>query len=265
MPFVRSNDITVHYDFAGPRDAPVVVLANSLGANMHMWDDQINALARKHRVLRYDMRGHGLTDTTPGDEPAAGSIEQLGGDVIALAKALGVNRFSFMGLSIGGLIGQYVGARHRERIDRLVLCATASRMGTPEIWDARLEEIERGGVEAIVDATMGRWFTQHTHADRPDLVRGFANMVRRTPKAGYLAGARAVRDADMRHSALGIEARTLVVAGAHDPTATPQLAAELRDGIPGARLEVLHSAAHMVNAEQPVAFNEAVLRFLEAA
>lgn len=265
MPFVRSNDITVHYDFAGPRDAPLVLLVNSLGANMHMWDDQINAFARKHRVLRYDMRGHGLTDTTPGEEPAKATIAQLAGDVIELADALGVNRFSFVGLSIGGLVGQSLGVRHRERIDRLVLCATAPRMGTPPVWDARIEEIERDGVEAIVDATMGRWFTEHTHASRPELVRGFANMVRRTPKDGYLAGARAVRDADLHLAVPSIEARTLVVAGAHDPTATPQMAAELRDAIPGAQLEVLHSAAHMVNAEQPVAFNAAVLRFLEAA
>jgi 3-oxoadipate enol-lactonase len=265
MPFVRPNDITVHYDFTGPRDAPVVVLANSLGTNVHVWDEQMNALARKHRVLRYDMRGHGLTDVTPGDAPATGSIEQLGDDVITLAKALGVNRFSFVGISIGGMVGQYVAARYRDRVDALVACATASRIGTLETWDARIQQVERDGVESIVDATMARWFTERAHAERPELVRGFANMVARTPKAGYLAGCRAVRDADLRTTVLGIKARTLVVQGAHDPTATPELGAELRDAIPGARLEVLHSAAHMLNAEQPVAFNDVLLRFLEAS
>jgi 3-oxoadipate enol-lactonase len=265
MPFVRAGDITVHYDFAGPRDAPVVVLGNSLGSSVHLWDDQINALVRKHRVLRYDLRGHGLTDTTPGEDAAATSVERLGEDVITLANALGINRFSFAGISIGGLIGQYLGARHGARIDALVLCATASRMGTPAVWNERIETVERDGVEAIVEATMSRWFTEHTHADRPDLVRGFANMVGRTPRNGYLAGCRAVRDADMRHTVLGIKARTLIVEGAHDATATPEMGAELRDAVSGARLEVLHSAAHMLNAEQPVAFNAVLLDFLEAA
>jgi 3-oxoadipate enol-lactonase len=265
MPFVRPNDITVHYDFAGPRDAPVVVLANSLGTNVHLWDEQMNALARKHRVLRYDMRGHGLTDVTPGDVSATGSIEQLGEDVIALVDALGVNRFSFAGISIGGMVGQYVAARHRDRVDALVVCATAARIGTPSGWNERIELVERDGVEAIVDATMARWFTERAHTERPELVRGFANMVARTPKAGYLAGCRAVRDADLRTAVLGIKARTLVIEGAHDPTATPELGAELRDAIPGARLEVLHGAAHLLNAEQPVAFNDVLLRFLEAA
>src|ERR1035437_3040597 len=192
MPFIRPNDLTVHYDFAGPHDAPVVLLANSLATNVHMWDEQINALMRKHRVLRYDMRGHGLTDTTPGADPSAASIERL------------------------------------------------------------------------VDSTMGRWFTEETHADRPELVRGFANMVRRTPKAGYLACGRAVRDADLRADDALIRARTLIVAGTHDPTASPAVGAEMRDAIAGAQLEVMH-AAHILDAEQPVAFNELLLRFLEAA
>ena len=264
MPFIRPNDLTVHYDFAGPHDAPVVVLANSLATNVHMWDEQINALTRKHRVLRYDMRGHGLTDTTPGDDPSAASIERLADDAIALADALGVDRFDMVGLSIGGMVAQRVAARYPERVGSLVLCATGNRLGTLAVWNERLATVEREGLEAIVDSTMGRWFTEQTHADRPDLVRGFANMVLRTPVAGYVACGRAVRDADLRADDGLIRARTLIVAGTHDPTASPTVGAEMRDAIAGAQLEVMH-AAHILNAEQPVAFNDLLLRFLEAA
>lgn len=264
MPFVRAKDITVHYDFSGPRDAPVVLLVNSLGANVHMWDEQINALAPKYRVLRYDLRGHGLTDTTPGDDPSAASIERLADDAIALLDVLGLHRVAVIGLSIGGMIAQRLGSRYPDRVDALVLCAAASHTASTSVWDERIATIEREGLEAIVDGTMGRWFTEHAHAQRPELVQGFANMVVRTPVAGYIAGARAVRDADLRADDARITARTLIVAGAHDPGMTPEMAAELQAAIAGARLEVLHGAAHMLCAEQPVAFNEKLLSFLEA-
>jgi len=264
MPFVRPNDITMHYDFAGPHDAPIVLLVNSLASNVHMWDEQINALARGHRVLRYDMRGHGLTDATPGEERPAATIAQLADDALALMDALGVNRVSLVGLSIGGMVGQRVAARYPERVDALVLCATGNRLGTIPIWDERLATVEREGLDAIVDSTIGRWFTEQTHAERPELIRGFANMVRRTPKAGYLACGRAVRDADLRADDALIRVRTLVVAGAHDAGASPATGAELRDAITGAELQVMQGAAHILNAEQPIAFNELLLRFLEA-
>jgi 3-oxoadipate enol-lactonase len=265
MPFVRAGDITVHYDFAGPRDAPVVMLANSLGCSLHLWDEQIDALARNRRVLRYDMRGHGLTDTTPNDDPAAGSIATLADDAVKLLDALGVSRVSFVGLSIGGMVAQRLAARHPERVDAVVICATGNKVGPPSVWDARIATVEREGVQAIVEPTMQRWFTERAHAERPELVQGFRNMVRRTPRSGYLAGCRAVRDADLREVDALIRARTLILEGAQDPTATPEVGAELQRAIAGSELRVLSSAAHIMNAEQPVAFNEALLGFLEAA
>jgi 3-oxoadipate enol-lactonase len=264
MPFVRCQDIVVHYDFSGPRDAPVVMLANSLGSTVHLWDEQMNALALRHRVLRYDMRGHGLTDATEGDDASAATVERFADDAVALLDALGVHRVSLVGISLGGMVAQRVAARHADRVDRLVLCATASRIGPPAKWDTRIVTIQRQGIDAIVDGVLGGWFTEHVHAHRPELVRGFANMLRRTPPEGYIAGCRAVRNADLREDDALIRARTLVIAGSHDETITPQVADELRGAIAGAQLHVLH-AAHMLNAEQPAAFNEAVLDFLEAA
>ncbi|HEY0395648.1 MAG TPA: alpha/beta fold hydrolase [Candidatus Elarobacter sp.] len=264
MPFVRPNDITMHYDFSGPRDAPVVLLANSLGANVHLWDEQMNGLARAHRVLRYDMRGHGLTDETPGDDPSAATVEQLAEDATALLGALGVQRVSVVGLSLGGLVAQRIAAQHPDRVDKLVICATGNRVGPPSKWDARIVTVQRHGIDAIVEGVLGGWFTEHAHTERPELVRGFANMLRRTPVDGYIAGCRAVRNADLRADDAQIRARTLVLAGSHDQTITAQMCAELRDAIAGAELRMLH-AAHMLNAEQPAAFNEALLEFLEAA
>lgn len=265
MPFVRANDITVHYDVAGSRDAPVVMLANSLGTGIHMWDEQMSALTRAFRVLRYDMRGHGLTDTTPGDGLGVASIEGLADDAIALLRALAIERVSFIGLSIGGMIAQSVAARYPERVESLVICATGSRVGTAQIWNDRLDTVAREGVEAVVASTMERWFTEQTHTERPELIAGFSNMVRRTPKAGYIACGRAVRDADLRADDARIRARTLIVNGLHDSGAPPEKGEELRDAIAGAKLEIVPGAAHMIAAEQPIAFNQLLLSFLEAA
>lgn len=264
MPFARAADIVVHFVADGPPDAPVVLLANALGSNLHMWDDQLAALARAHRVLRYDMRGHGLTGVTAPDDARPVTVERLAADAIALLDALGIVRARFVGLSIGGLVGQRVAAEYADRVESLVLCATGSRIGDAATWNARIAAVERDGLGAIVDATMARWFTDRMHAERPDVVRGFATMLARTPVAGYVGGCRAVRDADLRADGARIRCRTLIVAGAADPSTPPALGAELRDAIAGAELLVIDGAAHILNVEQPAATNAALLRFLEA-
>jgi 3-oxoadipate enol-lactonase len=266
MPFITVDDITVHYDFSGPRDAPVVMLANSLGTTLHMWDEQVNALVRDRRVLRYDLRGHGLTDTTPGDDPAAATIARLADDAAHLLDALGiVGSVDFVGLSIGGMVAQRIAAAHPERIRAVVICATGNAIGTPETWNPRIETVRAGGPQAVAEATMERWFTAHMRAQRPETIAGFANMVRRTPREGYIAGAMAVRDADLRADDARIRARALVVSGELDSSAPPEVGREMAGAIPGARFAVVHGAAHMMAAEQPVAFNELVLGFLEGS
>ena len=263
MPFVRAADLVVHYLLEGAPDAPVVMLANSLGTNLHMWDAQAAELARSHRVLRYDMRGHGLTDVTAAGDPAGVHVERLASDAVALLDALTIARVRFVGLSIGGMVGQRFAAECRDRVDALAICATGSRIGTAATWNERIATVERDGIAAIADATMGRWFTERARAERPALVRGFANMLTRTPVAGYIGGCRAVRDADLRVDDARIDCRTLIVAGAGDPVTTPAMGAEMRDAIPNAELVVLDDAAHMLCAEQPRATNAVLLRFLE--
>jgi 3-oxoadipate enol-lactonase len=239
------------------------MLANSLGTNFHMWDEQITALARSYRVLRYDMRGHGLTETAAAGDAAAATVERLAADAVALLDALAIERARFVGLSIGGMVAQRVAAEYPDRIASLVLCATGSRIGTATTWDERIATVERDGLNAIVDATMGRWFTARMRAERPAVVRGFATMLVRTPVAGYVAGCRVVRDADLRADDARIRCRTLIVAGAEDPVTTPAMGAEMRAAIPAAELLVVEGAAHMLCAEQPAATSAALLRFLE--
>jgi 3-oxoadipate enol-lactonase len=259
MPFVRAGALTVHYAFDGPPDAPVVLLGNSLGTNFHLWDEVLPALSRTMRVLRYDMRGHGLTEA--GDAPAY-SMDELAGDAIALLDALGVDRVRYMGLSIGGLVGQALAAKYPARVEALVLCATANVIGPPSVWDERIATIEAGGLAAIAPGVMARWFTARTHAEQPALVRGFTTMLERTSVRGYVGCARAIRDADLRAADATIACPTLVVSGAQDAVTPPSAGEALCAAIPGSRLVVIEETAHIIAAEQPAALEAAVLDFL---
>ncbi len=261
---MRCGELVVHYDLGGPAGAPVVLLANSLGATAQMWDAQVGALRAGYRVLRYDMRGHGLTESGPQDGRRGTTIAQLTQDAAALLDALAVTRVRWVGLSIGGLVGQRFAATYPQRVDALVLCATASRIGTSDGWNERIALVERDGLAPVVEPAMVRWFSPRTRREQPDLVRGFATMLGRTPPLGYAAGCKAVRDADLRADLGRIACPTLVVAGADDPLTTPADAAALGAGIAGARTLVLQDAAHILCAERPDAFNPALLAFLES-
>ncbi|MDQ2858208.1 MAG: 3-oxoadipate enol-lactonase [Candidatus Eremiobacteraeota bacterium] len=259
MSFVSLSGFNAFYELSGRAHAPVVLLANSLGTNVHVWDAQVAELAASYRVLRYDMRGHGLTDS---GSLAGTSIASLADDVAALLGALDIRAVNFVGLSIGGMIGQQFAAAYPERVDKLVLCATGNRIGTRAVWDARIDAVERAGVGAIVPDVLQRWFTLRTHDARPELVRGFATMLERTPAAGYAAACRAIRDADLRTTDAAVQCSTLVIAGSDDPVTNTDVAAELQGAIAGARLYVVAGAAHIVCAEAPETFNAALLRFL---
>ncbi len=259
MPFVAIEDVNVYYDASGPEDAPVVLLANSLGTNVHVWDAQIAALCGTHRIVRYDMRGHGLTQAGTA---ASFGIADLADDAAHLLDALGLGVVTFVGLSIGGMVGQCFAAAYPERVRALALCATASRIGTPEIWEARIAAVERGGMHAIVPGVLERWFTPRAHAERPALVSGFGTMLERTPAASYNAACRAIRDADLRAADAAVRCPTLVIAGSDDAVTTPAMASEMCAAIPGARLHVIEGAAHILCAEAPDAFNSALLSFL---
>jgi 3-oxoadipate enol-lactonase len=261
MPFTRAGGLTVHYETTGPVGAPPVVLIHSLGTNLHLWDAQVPALAERYRVVRYDLRGHGLSAQPPQREF---TVADLAGDLDALLDALAIPRTSVVGLSIGGTIAQRFAAAYPARVERLVLAATGSRVGTAASWSERIVTVERDGMGALVEGTMTRWFSERTRAEDPVLVDGFRQMLERTPVAGYVGCCAALRDADLHDDDARIEAPTLVIAGTADTSTPPATGAALQAAIPGARLAVIEGAAHIINADRPTEFLTLLEDFLSA-
>jgi 3-oxoadipate enol-lactonase len=224
-----------------------------------MREPQIAALARTFRVLRYDTRGHGTSTDTPGPY----SIESLGRDVVGLLDGLGIERAHFCGLSMGGMIGMWLGVHAPGRLRQLVLANTAARIGPPDNWNARIEKVRAGGMAAISQAVMERWFTPGYIAKHPGQIVAMRQMMERTPAQGYVACCAAVRDMDQRDAVAAIGAPTLVIAGTHD-IATPVADGRfLADRIKGAAYAEI-DAAHLSNIEAAPAFTAALLAFLNA-
>jgi 3-oxoadipate enol-lactonase len=257
MPFAESNGARLNYRFDGPADGPVLVLSNSLGTNLSMWDPQIPALAAQFRLLRYDTRGHGQSSVTAGPY----TITQLGRDVVGLLDGLGIERTHFCGLSMGGVIGMWLGVYALERINRLVLCNTAAKIGTADMWNTRIETVRTNGVSAVAETQAQRWFTPAFIAKAPDVIAATRQMIASTSPEGYAANCGAIRDMDQRETISRIRARTLVIGGLHDPVISAADLRHLVDTIPGAKLVEL-DASHLSNVEAPVEFTKALLNFL---
>lgn len=259
MPKIQANGIQLYYELAGPADAPVVVLSNSLGTRLEMWDPQMPALTERYRVLRYDSRGHGRSDAPDGPY----TIEMLADDALGLLDALGIERAHFCGLSKGGMVGQVLGARHGERLITLALCATACHMPPRELWDERIRTATEQGMAALVDGVVERWFTAAFRREPSIAVDRVRQMILDTPPHGYAACCAAIRDMDLRELITGIRVPTLVVVGDKDPATPPEKAEEIRSRIPGARLEVVPDAAHLLNIEQDVVFDALLTSLLD--
>lgn len=245
--------LSLHHRFDGPESAPVLVFANSIGTTLELWDSQVPAFAGPFRMLRYDQLGHGRSDVPPGPY----TIEVLGRELLALLDGLGIDRFSFCGLSLGGAVGMWLGANAGERVDQLVLAGTSVYFGPPERWLERAETVRNEGMAPLVDATMGRWFTPAF--DTTDL---FRQIFLATPPDGYAACCEALAVWDFRGELDSISAPTLVLVGSEDPATPPDQAQLIAEGIPGAVLTVIPGAAHLVNVEQPDPFNRAARNFL---
>ena len=247
MAFARIASGITHWREAGPPDAPPVVLVNSLGTDCRLWDEVAAGLSDSWRVIGYDKRGHGLSDCPAGPCRIADYTD----DLLALADQIGLRRFSLVGLSIGGLIGQDLASRHPGRLSALVLADTAPKVGTAESWAARIAAVQEGGLAAIADAVMQRWFTPAFHESRPDDLAGWRTMLLRQPAQGYIAACEALRDADLTGSIGAIAAPTLVVCGDDDQSTPPELVREAASRIPDARFELIAGCGHIPPAEQP--------------
>jgi 3-oxoadipate enol-lactonase len=259
MPFAELKDVRIHYELAGPEKAPVLVFSNSLGTNFSVWDAQMPEVTKRFRVVRYDKRGHGQS-SVPG---APYTIEQLGRDVVALLDFLHIDKAHFCGLSIGGQTGMWLGVHAAKRLRKLVLCNTGAKIGSPEVWNARIDAVGKGGVKAVSAAVIDRWFTAGFRAKDPGCVSKVQQMLERTSPEGYEGCCAAVRDFDYREKLSGIQAPTLVIAGAHDPATPPAEGRFVAEKIPGARYVEL-AAAHLSNIEDRHRFTTEVSRFLAA-
>jgi 3-oxoadipate enol-lactonase len=258
--FITTSDgCRIAYQFDGPEGAPTLLLSNSLGTAMEMWAPQIPTLIEHFRVLRYDSRGHGRSGVPEG----AYSMDRLGRDVIELLDALEIPNVSFCGLSKGGMIGQWLGIRVPHRLERLILANTSPFMGPPSDWDTRIAQLREGGMAAIVDAVLGRWFTAGFHSTRTKIIDALRAQFEATDLLGYSGCCAAIRDMDMRPLLPLITTPTLVIGGSEDPATPPSHSKLLADLIPGAALCML-AAAHLSNIEQPSAFGRLLLSYLTA-
>jgi len=257
MPTIQSNGCPIHVEVEGPANKPVLMLSNSLGTTLHMWDPQVAALTEHFRLVRYDRRGHGKSGVPAGPY----TMEMLGRDVLAILGTLGIEKVNWCGLSMGGMVGMWLGANAPERIERLILSNTSAYMADKEIWNGRIRQVREKGLESIVPGTMERWFTKDFRDAEPKKVQWLTEMFLTTKPEGYIACGEAVRDMDHREIIRSIKARTMIIAGRHDPATTVEAAEFIRSRIPGASMTVI-DAAHIANVEQPHDYADRVLGFL---
>jgi 3-oxoadipate enol-lactonase len=259
--FTTGDGTRIAYRLDGPADAPLLALSNSIGTTLAMWDGQLPALTRRFRVLRYDTRGHGASAVPAG----AYSLDRLGRDVLELLDALGSERAHFLGLSLGGLIGQWLGVHAPERLDKLVLSNTAAYLGPPPQWDERIAAVlQAPDMKDTAEIFLANWFPAAMLQAGGPVVDAFRAMLLATDRRGLAGAYAAVRDADLRRTIALIEAPTLVIAGRDDTVTSLAHGEQIAATAPGARLVVL-PAVHLSNVEHPETFAATVLDFLAAA
>ena len=257
--FTSDDGCRIAYRLDGPPEASILLLSNSLGADLNMWTPQLASWAQHFRVLRYDQRGHGGSDAPAG----AYSIDRLTRDAIELLDTLAIEVADFCGLSLGGMVGQALAIRQVHRVRRLVLANTTSFLGPPTGWASRIAQVASAGMESLADASIERWFTPDFARQSPSAVAQIRDMLLNTSPIGYAGCCAAIRDMDMRPTAPLITAETLIIAGRTDPATPPSHAAFLVERIQNARLAELN-AAHLSNVECPGPFGDLVIEFLKA-
>jgi 3-oxoadipate enol-lactonase len=259
MHFVEANGGVAHFADDGPRAGRAVVFINSLGTDFRIWDDVVAPLASEKRVIRVDKRGHGLST----HEREVDAIADFALDLASLLDHLGGGPATIVGLSIGGLIALEFYRLRPDLVASLVLCDTGHKIGTREMFSARVGAVEKGGIESIADGILQRWFTENYRKNYPAEMTGWRAMLTRTPQHGYIAACRAIGEADLTATARAVRAPTLVIVGDQDASTPPELARELAALVPGARLEIVARAGHLPCIERPDAFRALLEAHLE--
>ncbi|HDZ89699.1 MAG: 3-oxoadipate enol-lactonase [Deltaproteobacteria bacterium] len=257
---IKVNGIEMNYELSGKQDGDVVVLGHSLACGLVMWEPQMDELNRRFRVLRYDTRGHGGTEASPSPY----TLDQLGEDAVALMNALDIDLVHWVGLSMGGMIGQCVALNYPGRLKTLSLCDTAARLpgDSDPVWQERIDLALKQGMGPLVQSTLERWFTPPFLAASPPMVETIREQILATPVDGYVGCSRAIMGLDYLDRLSQIKAPTLVMVGEDDPGTPVEASRAMHDRIPDSRLVILPSAAHLSNIEQREAFNSALMEFL---
>ena len=249
--------VPLHHTVDGPDGAPLLVLGPSLGTTGAIWQPQLDSLARRFRVVRYDHRGHGRSPAPPGPY----RLEDFGQDLLALLDTLGADRVRLAGVSLGGAVAAWVAGHAPDRVERLALLATSPRFGTPGLWADRAAAVRAGGTAAIADTVVGRWFTPGFTARHAAVTAWTRQQLATTPAEPYAACCEALAEADLTPALPAVTAPTLVLAGAEDPVSPPEHARQLAAALPDATVEVVPDAAHLLNVEQPEPVSRILLDF----
>ena len=259
MPMINADDgCPLHVEIEGRDGAPVLMLSNSLGTNLHMWDDQAAEFAKHSRLVRYDRRGHGKSGAPKGPY----SFDRFGRDIVAIIDALKIKKMNWCGLSMGGMDGQWLGAHAPDRVEKLILANTNFYYADKAPWADRIKFVQEKGLAELVGPNMERWFTAGFRERAPQAIARMREMFVATNPAGYVACVEAIRDMDFRASNPKVTTPTLVIVGKQDPATPPSAGEAIAQQIKGAKLVAL-DAAHISNVEQPKAFTDAVLNFLQ--
>ncbi|MEX2224694.1 MAG: 3-oxoadipate enol-lactonase [Candidatus Rokuibacteriota bacterium] len=256
---LSANGIDINYEIEG--DGPVVTFSHSLACNLSMWDEQARALRGRYRVLRYDTRGHGQTSAPAG----AYTLDQLSEDLKGLLDGLGISATHFVGLSMGGMIGQVFALKHPAMVQSLALCDTTSRYpaGAAAIWEERIKTVGAKGMEPMVAPTLERWFTAPFRACRKDLMERVGSMIGATPAAGYIGCCHALPKISVTEKLREVRCPALVIVGEEDPGTPVEMAREIHGALPDAELAILARASHLSNLEQPEEFTRVLGGFLD--
>ncbi len=257
---VRVNDIDVNYEISGKESAPPVVLHHPLATELSVWDELTAALEPSYRVIRLDARGHGKTDTTPGPY----DMTKLAGDVVAFMDKLGIAKARYLGLSMGGFVGNILGYAHPERFHSLVLVSTSSDMSAARaVWEGRVKTVEQEGMaKSIVEGSMQRWLSPDALKSKPEVVARLSKMVADTSPAGFTAWCQAIMDFNVTSRLKEVKVPVRIIAGSLDPATTPAMMQIMHKEIPGSEYVEIPGVAHMLHVEAPAKFHAEVLPFM---
>jgi 3-oxoadipate enol-lactonase len=259
MQAITHNDAVFHVAVQGPADGTPVVFANSLGTDLRVWDAIIPLLPQSLRFVRFDLRGHGLSDTTPPPY----RMEELADDTAAVLDAQGISGAVFVGLSIGGMIGQMLAARRPDLVSALVLMDTAAKMGEAEMWQARMDAVAAGGIAAMADPILERWFAPGFKSEKQGFFALWRNMLIRTPPEGYIGCCAAIAGADLTDQTRELRLPVLAIVGAEDGASPPEKVQATADLISGAEFYVIAQAGHLPCVERPAETAKLISNFLE--